>query len=71
MRAVRLGGIFMLRQLAFWNKNICPIFDFLDKLYYLFIPLFPLQLLDFFFFFFNAVIITKRGAKSRLSNVYF
>lgn len=70
MRAVRLGGIFMLRQLAFWNKNICPIFDFLDKLYYLFIPLFPLQLLDFFFFF-NAVIITKRGAKSRLSNVYF
>lgn len=31
MRAVRLGGVFMLRQLASWNKNICPIFAFLDK----------------------------------------
>lgn len=71
MRAVRLGGIFMLRQLAFWNKNICPIFAFLDKLYYLFIPLFLLQLLDFLSFFFNAVIITRRAAKSWLSIVYF
>jgi len=50
----------MLRQLAFWNKNIFPIFAFLDKLYYLFIPLFLLQLLDFlsFFFFFFLMLLS-------------
>lgn len=60
----------MLRQLAFWNKNICPIFAFLDKLYYLFIPLFLLQLLDFLSFF-KCCYHNKKSSKVLTFNCVF
>lgn len=46
----------MLRQLAFWNKNICLNTVFPDKLYYLFVPLLLLQLLGGFNFIFLVVL---------------